>query len=140
MSVTAATDLYQKTVLDHNRAPRNYGSLAACTSLAEGFNPICGDRVTIQIAKQGDQVLAMFTAQSCALCKASASIMTEVVHGMDKTEVGSTIDGFLRMLAGEGADVPDAAAVFSVVRDFPARAKCVMLPWTTLKDALAKEP
>lgn len=133
-----ATELYQRTILDHNKSPRCYGELVGATHSAKGYNPICGDVVHVSLKMNDQNISTMqFTAQSCALCKASASIMCECLGTMSRSDATSAVHNFIQMLDGENVDVLASLAFFSVVRDFPARAKCVMLPWKTLQGVLA---
>ena len=122
--------LYQEVILDHNRKPRNYGALANASHHAEGHNPRCGDRIgTIA-----------FEGESCAICKASASMMTVAVKGKSRTEAEALIREFREMAMGKlGADGLvhlGRLSVFAGVRDLPTRVKCALLPWHTLSAAL----
>lgn len=134
-----ATELYQRTILEHCKSPRFYGDLPRPTHAAKGHNPICGDVVRVTVEVADSQVLALqFTAQSCALCKASASIMCESLQCKHVHDAQHQIQSFLKMIQGdEAVQVDSSTAFFSVVRSFPARAKCVALPWQTLRSALA---
>lgn len=134
-----STELYQRAILDHNKSPRCYGDLAHPTHQAKGYNPICGDVVHVSLSVASDRVhVLQFTAQSCALCKASASIMCEALQTKTVFVVRHEVQNFLKMLQGEGIEVLPELTFFSAVRDFPARAKCVMLPWKTLFTALTQ--
>ena len=140
MNQTAAnaTELYQRTILDHNKSPRCYGELAHPTHQAKGHNPICGDVVHVSVVVEGDYVRQLqFTAQSCALCKASASMMCDTLQTKTVLDVNRDVQHFLKMLQGESVAVLPELTFFTAVRGFPARAKCVMLPWKTLFAALA---
>lgn len=135
-----ASDLYQTIILEHNRAPRSYGEVANPTHRGEGYNPICGDRVLVT-ARVADGVLTdvMFTAQCCALCRASASVLMETVVNHPLGEVAEVLIRFEEMIRGKSADVIGPPAAFAAVKDFPARAKCVVLAWRTLGSALKNQ-
>ncbi len=140
----AASELYQSTVLDHNRSPRGYGELSGTTHSAEGFNPICGDRVKIQvIVGQGAIKEIKFTAQCCALCRASASVLTEVMGGQPLSFAKSLSLSFQSFIQGDAQPAADlaksAASAFFAIKDYPARAKCVLLPWHTLSSSLTDQ-
>ena len=134
-------DLYQETILDHNRQPRNFGTLPGANRTAEGFNPLCGDRVTVALRVE-DGILKdiRFEGSGCAISKASASMMTESMKGRTRAEAEALFQQFHRLLTGEPAP-PDEAAlgklvVFSGVKEFPVRVKCATLAWHTLRSAL----
>ena len=134
-------DLYQETILDHNRQPRNFGTLPGANRTAEGFNPLCGDKVTVTLQVE-DGVLKdiRFQGSGCAISKASASMMTESMKGKTRAEAEALFQQFHRLLTGEPAP-PDEAAlgklvVFSGVKEFPVRVKCATLAWHTLRSAL----
>jgi len=136
------SDLYQEVILDHNRAPRNYGALAAPTHAADGNNPLCGDRLSLSLEIGDDRVVAIaFEAAGCAISRASASLMTEAVRGRSLEEVGQLADRVHAMLAGPEGPIDDTAVgklvVLSGLRRFPMRVKCATLAWHTLKAALA---
>jgi nitrogen fixation NifU-like protein len=133
--------LYQEVILDHNRKPRNWGVLADATHKAEGHNPLCGDHLTLTVKLRGDTVDAVnFQGESCAICKASASMMTTTVKGKSKGDAEQMIREFRDMATGK----LDAASphhlgrltVFAGVSDLPTRVKCAILPWHTLHAAL----
>lgn len=138
---SSSTELYQRAVLEHNKSPRFYGELVGATHSARGHNPICGDVVHVE-AIVADEIVTnlQFTAQSCALCKASASMMCESLQKQPVESILTEVNEFLRVLKGEEVSAVHSQSieVFSIVRDFPARAKCVMLPWRTLLGALTK--
>jgi len=136
--------LYQEVILDHNRKPRNWGVLADATHRAEGHNPLCGDHLTLTLKLNGDALDSVnFQGESCAICKASASMMTTVVKGKSRGDAEQMIQEFRDMATGQ----LDAAAphhlgrltVFAGVRDLPTRVKCAILPWHTLHAALNSE-
>ena len=137
-------DLYQELILDHNRHPRNFGELASATNRAEGFNPLCGDRLTVSVAVDGDKISDVrFEGSGCAISKASASMMTAAVKDKSKEEAEKLFETFHAMVTQA---TPDKAtlealgklAVFSGVREFPVRVKCASLPWHTLHAALSE--
>ena len=134
-------DLYQEVILDHNRQPRNFGALPGANRRAEGFNPLCGDRVTVEVEMQDGVVQDIrFQGSGCAISKASASMMTESMKGRTRAQAEALFQEFHRLLTGDAA-APDPAAlgklvVFSGVRGFPIRVKCATLAWHTLRSAL----
>jgi nitrogen fixation protein NifU and related proteins len=135
------SDLYQEVILDHNKKPRNYRRLTDATCSAEGYNPLCGDQITVYL-KLDDGVIrdVGFQGSGCAISKASTSIMTTTVKGRTREETGSLFDTFHRLVTGGGA-VPDLDSVgrlaaFAGVCEFPARVKCATLAWHTLRAAL----
>jgi nitrogen fixation protein NifU and related proteins len=133
--------LYQEVILDHNRKPRNWGRLADATHRAEGLNPLCGDHiwVTLKVA-DGKVEQVGFEGQSCAICKASASMMSTNVKGKSVPEVEELIAEFRDMATGK-LDVARQSnhlgrlSVFAGVKDLPSRVKCAILPWHTLHAA-----
>ena len=133
--------LYQEVILDHNRKPRNWGTLAAATHRAEGHNPLCGDHIGVTLTLEGDAVDAInFQGEACAICKASASMMTAAVKGKSRDAAEELIREFRDMATGK-LDVAQPhhlgrLTVFAGVRDLPTRVKCAILPWHTLHAAL----
>ena len=137
-------DLYQAIILDHNKRPRHYGALANATHVAEGYNPICGDRIEVFLQLSGDQIEAIqFECASCAICKASASIMAEALVGQSISFGESIQESVSRILKTDtetvAHDVQGEVAALSGVRNFPARIKCATLPWHTYQAALRGE-
>ena len=134
--------LYQEVILDHNRKPRNWGTLTDATHHAEGVNPLCGDRLQLAVKLAGDAVEAIaFEGESCAICKASASMMTTAVKGKPRADAEELIREFRDMATGklDTANTPHhlgRLTVFAGVRDLPTRVKCAILPWHTLHAAL----
>lgn len=133
-------DLYQEVVIDHSRRPRNFGRLDQANHRAEGYNPLCGDKLTVYL-KVDDGVIrdAGFEGGGCAISTASASLMTEALKGKTAAEAEALFARFHAMVTGETA--PAAAAlgkleVLGGVREFPARVKCATLAWHTLSAAL----
>ena len=134
--------LYQEVILDHNRKPRNFGVVDGATHKAEGHNPLCGDHLTLSLKLDGPRVDAIaFTGESCAICEASASMMTAAVKGKSSDEAETLIQEFRDMATGT-LDVAGQQhrlgrlTVFAGVRDLPTRVKCAILPWHTLHAAL----
>ncbi len=140
-------ELYQQVILDHHRRPRNFREVENCDRCAKGFNPLCGDRINIEVilADEGRTVVDVaFTGEGCAICTASASMMTECVKGMSVEKATRIFEGFHRLVTGEETSEDDTAllgklAVFAGVREFPVRVKCASLPWHTLQAALHEE-
>lgn len=139
-------DLYQEIILDHNRQPRNFGSLADCNHDAEGYNPLCGDRLNVYLTVVDDVIRDIrFDGSGCAISKASASLMTEAVKGKTLAEAEVLFDGFHELLTGDPSVRGEAPAelgklaVFEGVREFPVRVKCATLAWHTLHAALSGE-
>ena len=124
-------DLYQEVILDHNKKPRNFGSLEDPSHAADGHNPLCGDRLHITLVVDGDRVEDVrFEGSGCAISTASASLMTEAIKGHTVEEAERLFHGFHELLTGK-------LAVFAGVREFPVRVKCATLAWHTLNAALA---
>ena len=138
-------DLYQDIILDHNKRPRHYGALADFTHTAEGYNPLCGDKLTIFLVLKDERIEAVqFEAACCAICKSSASMMTEVLTGKTLAEaeaafkrVGELLSTKLNLDADLSLDGEIAA--LAGVRKFAARIKCATLPWHTYVAALRTE-
>jgi len=134
--------LYQEVILDHNKKPRNFGVLENATHKAEGHNPLCGDHLTLTLKVDGEKVDGIaFTGESCAICKASASMMTAAVKGKARQEAETLIQEFRDMATGtlDYEKQPHhlgRLTVFAGVRDLPTRVKCAILPWHTLHAAL----
>jgi len=133
--------LYQEVILDHNKKPRNFGVLENPTHHAEGHNPLCGDHLRLTIKMTGEQIEGIgFDGESCAICKASASMMTTVVKGKSRGEAETLVQEFRDMAMGKldpaGPHHMGRLTVFAGVRDLPMRVKCAILPWHTLHAAL----
>ena len=134
-------DLYRDVIVDHNRHPRNFGKLAPADAHADGFNPLCGDKLSIYVNLDGDRIRdAKFEGSGCAISVASASLLTEAVKGKSRAEVQKLFDEVHTVLTQHDANV-DATrlgklAALSGVREFPARVKCASLCWHTLNAAL----
>lgn len=133
-------DLYQEVIFDHNRRPRNFGKLEGANRQAEGFNPLCGDRLTLYLkVTQGVVDDVSFEGMGCAISTASASLLTEALKGKTEAEAEALFAGFHDFImsdAPEAADGLGKLAVFAGVREFPARVKCATLAWHTLHAAL----
>ncbi|MBS0588572.1 MAG: SUF system NifU family Fe-S cluster assembly protein [Proteobacteria bacterium] len=133
--------LYQEVILDHNRKPRNYGKLDHANHHAVGHNPLCGDRLDISLQLDNDQINNIaFQGESCAICKASASMMTTAVKGKSRADAETLIHEFRELATGKlDINQPNhlgRLTVFSGIRDLPTRVKCAILPWHTLHAAL----
>ena len=133
--------LYQEVILDHNRNPRNYGSLDNANRSAEGHNPLCGDHLNIKLNLSRGYINDIaFQGESCAICKASASMMTANVKGKTQADAETLIQEFRDMTIGKlepnGNHHLGHLTVFFGVRDLPTRVKCAILPWHTLHAAL----
>ena len=137
------SQLYQSVILDHNKNPRNFRQMADADRSAEGYNPLCGDRLKIWLRLKDDVIEDVsFEGAGCAISKASASIMTTAVKGKRLAEVHSMFDLFQRMVTGKLDPEAEAKAlgklaVFSGVSQFPTRVKCASLSWHALRNALA---
>jgi nitrogen fixation NifU-like protein len=134
--------LYQEVILDHNKNPRNFRSMADATYVVEGYNPLCGDHYTIYLKVEGDVVREVsFQGSGCAISKASTSMMSIVMKGKTTKEAEKLFDQFHRLVTGELDRVQNTEelgklAAFSGVSEFPARVKCAILSWHTLHNAL----
>jgi nitrogen fixation NifU-like protein len=142
--VSDLQELYQAVILDHNRAPRNYGALDGATRTADGRNPLCGDEVHVALRVAGEVIEEVrFTGRGCAISKASASLMTSAVKGKSVAEAEALFRRFHALVTGqggaEGAGDLGPLVVFSGVSRFPARVKCASLPWHALRAALAAD-
>ncbi|MGE4618493.1 MAG: Fe-S cluster assembly sulfur transfer protein SufU [Planctomycetota bacterium] len=135
-------ELYQEMILDHSRSPRNFGELKDMNLSAQGYNPLCGDEVQIQVRRDEEAVVQSisFTGSGCAISTASASILTDVLKGRSEKEVRDIFKDFHAMVTGTGS-VPSGDGlmkleVFGGVKEFPSRIKCATLAWHTLIQAL----
>jgi nitrogen fixation NifU-like protein len=132
-------DLYRDVILDHNRQPRNFGPLDSADVSVEGFNPLCGDRLTLRLSMADGKISQIrFDGQGCAISTASASLMTEAVKGLSRDQALALFDRVHRMLTDDAAGTEELGklAALSGVREFPARVKCASLCWHTLASAL----
>lgn len=139
-------ELYQEVILDHNKRPRNFRRLDPADRTAEGFNPLCGDRLVLYLTLEGDVIKdAAFQGSGCAISKASASMMTDSIKGKTLAQADELFERFHRMVTAPTDATPDTGtlgklAVFSGIREFPVRVKCASLAWHTLRAAMqAKE-
>ena len=136
------SELYQQVILDHNKKPRNFRKLEHANHSAEGFNPLCGDHLTVYLDLEGDAVKEVaFEGSGCAISKAAASMMTQAVKGKSREQAEQLFNEFHSMVTGELDEEKEANAlgnlkIFAGVRDFPVRVKCATLPWHTLHAAL----
>jgi len=139
------SELYQQVILDHNKKPRNFQKLEGANRTAEGFNPLCGDQLTVYLLMDEGAVREVsFVGSGCAISKASASMMTQAVKGKTREEARALFDEFHRMVTGELDEESEPnqlgrLKIFAGVRDYPARVKCASLPWHTLHAALEGE-
>jgi nitrogen fixation protein NifU and related proteins len=133
-------DLYRDVILDHNRRPRNFGGLDAADASIEGFNPMCGDRLTLRLKLTDDTISDIrFEGQGCAISTASASMMTEAVKGKTRAQALQLFDRIHQLLTDDAAPPSEELgklAALSGVRQYPARVKCATLCWHTLSTAL----
>ena len=136
-------ELYQEVILDHSRHPRHFGVLPGATHKAEGFNPLCGDKVSVTLILDADGKVAdiNFQGKGCAISQASASMMTDMLKGRSKADAESLMDGFLHLVRGEdaqglSADDRETLDVMSGISEFPMRVKCATLAWHTFKNAV----
>ena len=136
-------DLYQEVILDHNRRPRNFHALSDASHTAEGYNPLCGDRLTLYLKLNGDTIEDVsFEGAGCAISKASASMMTDALKGRSIAEATALFDRFHRMVTtppSEPVEEMGKLSALAGVREFPVRVKCASLAWHTLKAALRHE-
>ena len=134
-------DLYQELILEHSKAPRNYRPLPNANQSAEGFNPLCGDHFTVYLDLQGDAIRDIsFQGAGCAISKASASMMTQMLKGKRREEAEQLFEEFHKLVTGQ-AHARDKSelgklTVFSGVCEYPARVKCATLAWHALRAAL----
>jgi nitrogen fixation NifU-like protein len=135
-------ELYQEVILDHNKRPRNFSVLEDANQVAKGHNPLCGDNITVYLHVAGDTIQDIsFQGSGCAISKASASLMTSEMKGKTLAEAETLFQSFHQLVTGDEAteeELEDLGklAVFSGVRDYPARVKCASLAWHTVHNAL----
>jgi len=141
---TDLQELYQQVILDHGRSPRNFREIEATQLHAEGFNPLCGDQVTVFCKREGETLSDVsFQGKGCAICTASASMMTQAVKNKTVAETQTMFEAFHELVAGNSDQAEDPTerlgklGVFAGVRKYPIRVKCASLPWHTLKAALS---
>ena len=133
-------DLYQEVILDHNKHPRNFGEIEGADRHADGYNPLCGDRLAVYLNLDGDRITDVaFLGSGCAISKASASLMTDAVKGRTVAEARELFARFQAMITddAEAAAPADVGklAVLAGVRDYPTRVKCASLAWHALRAA-----
>ena len=141
--MSTLNDLYQEVILDHNKRPRNFRTLDSPSHHADGYNPLCGDRLSLYVQVDGDTITEItFQGSGCAISKASASLMTDALKGRSVEEARGLFERFHRMVT----TAPDLAvedlgklSVLAGVREFPVRVKCASLAWHTLKAALERQ-
>ena len=134
-------ELYQEMILDHSKRPRNFGKLEGANRQASGYNPLCGDKITVYVKVEDNIVQEIrFEGIGCAISTASASLMTEKSKGKTLEEAEALFDLFHKLITGgvveESAAELGKLSVFSGVKEFPVRVKCATLPWHTLRSAL----
>ena len=136
-------ELYQEVILDHSRHPRHHGVLEDASHKAEGYNPLCGDRVTVYLRLDADDRVAdiKFEGKGCAISQASASMMTDMLKGRSAAEADRLMTGFLHLVKGEDAsDLPEddreRLEVMGGISEFPMRVKCATLAWHTYRNAV----
>lgn len=136
------SELYQEVILDHNKSPRNYRKCETCNHDAEGFNPLCGDHIFVYIDLEEDKIKDIsFQGSGCAISKSSASLMTTILKGKSRQEAEQLFEKFHDVVTSKIGSEQDLSelgklAVFSGVRDYPARVKCASLAWHTMLNAL----
>ena len=137
------SDLYQEVILDHNRSPRNFRRMESASHHAEGYNPLCGDRVTVFVKIEGDRIADVtFEGSGCAISKASASLMTDELKGSTVADARRLFERFHRMVTTPSDQAVEELGKLSAlagVREFPVRVKCASLAWHTLKAAIDRE-
>jgi len=133
-------ELYQEVILDHSRHPRHFGKLPGANAQAQGYNPLCGDQLTVYLRLEDQRIAeASFEGKGCALCLASASLMTGSVRDRDPADANRLVGEVQRLCTTEGYETEELEALLplSGVSRFPVRVKCATLPWHTLRAALA---
>jgi len=142
-------DLYQQVIIDHTKAPRNFGKLDPCNHDAEGYNPLCGDQLHVYVQINAANIIEgiKFEGQGCSISTASASLMTESLKGKSVADFERLFEAFHAMATADLSEEPDQEilgklAVLAGVKEFPSRIKCATLCWHTLKSAIddAAEP
>jgi nitrogen fixation protein NifU and related proteins len=133
-------DLYQEVILDHNRRPRNFHAIADASHMAEGYNPLCGDRLTLYLKVEGDRISDVaFEGAGCAISKASASLMTDELKGRSVPDARALFERFHRMVTtpvDQRVEDLGKLSALAGVREFPVRVKCASLAWHTFRAAL----
>lgn len=138
------SDLYQEVILDHNRRPRNFRAIESPSHHAEGYNPLCGDRLNLYVqVKDGVIQDLAFQGSGCAISKASASLMTDALKGRTVEEARELFQRFHQVVTtppDQPVEDLGKLSVLAGVREFPVRVKCASLAWHTLKAALERAP
>ena len=140
------SELYQQVILDHNKKPRNFRKLDHANHSADGYNPLCGDQLTVYLELEDEGVKDVsFEGSGCAISKAAASMMTQAVKGKTKPEVEELFKEFHQMVTGDldAESAPNKLGnlkIFAGVREFPVRVKCATLAWHTMHAALSNQP
>jgi nitrogen fixation NifU-like protein len=135
-------ELYQQVILDHNKSPRNFRDMEYATQHAEGYNPLCGDHIDVYLLIEDGVVKDVsFKGEGCAISKASASLMTQILKGKTKEEAERLFEKFHDLVTGKLGENPEIdelgkLAVLAGVQEFPARVKCASLAWHTMMNAL----
>ena len=136
-------ELYQQMIMDHNKNPRNFHAMTDADRTVEGYNPLCGDRVTVylKLGEDGRVADIRFEGKGCAISQASASMMAEMLKGRTQEEAETLMQGFLHLVKGEGAnglseDDRERLDVMSGISEFPMRVKCATLAWHTYRNAV----
>jgi nitrogen fixation protein NifU and related proteins len=138
-------ELYQQVILDHNKSPRNFRKPEEFNHDAEGYNPLCGDKIHVYLLMENDKIKDIsFQGSGCAISKASASLMSSILKGKGKEEAEQFFERFHDLITGKLGDEPSIEdlgrlAVFAGVKEFPARVKCASLAWHTMISALREE-
>ncbi len=142
--MTSLQDLYAEVVMDHNRSPRNFKKIENADRKADGFNPLCGDQISLylELGESGEIRDIGYTADGCAISKAAASMMSEAIKGSSSQRAHCVIDGFRKMITGNAEDDFDYEMlgdleILESVSNYPTRIKCATLPLHTLASALA---
>lgn len=136
-------DLYQEVIIDHARNPRNFGTVDNLTHHAEGFNPLCGDQLSLELNIENDVIKdCKFKGTGCAISTASASLMTQILNGKTVADAEKTLKEFIEMVTTTPQDEHNALGKLTIlagVHEYPARVKCATLAWHTLQAALNRE-
>lgn len=137
-------DLYQEVILDHNKRPRNFRTIEGASHHADGYNPLCGDKLTLTLTVDRDSIVDVaFLGSGCAISKASASLMTDTLKGKSVAEARALFERFHRMITtppDQSVEDMGKLSVLAGVREFPVRVKCASLAWHTMKAALERKP
>lgn len=140
---SAMRELYQETIMGHNRSPHHFHAMEDADGQSLGHNPLCGDKLTVYVKFDGDAVSDVsFLGDGCAISKASASMMTDAVRGLSKDDAAKLYEAFHALVTRDGepdADRLGKLRVFAGVGEFPVRVKCAALPWRTLMAAIEGE-